>query len=459
MRKARSPGLLALVVVLVGAAPACGPILGGGTHAECTDSAGNFVTQTLPCHGNAIATCKATYTCDSYNEECTTTRIFVELEPCPADRPVCVDQFDLNGPASVCQVAGLNRTCASKLPLGDIFKRSIVADLDNDGRSDLLGFDFQLGMNVALGLADGTFRPLAPQPVDVVVDPLLGDFDGDGRLDLLTSIYGSSGFSKSGDETYAISISAGRGDGTFAPAVSVPQLQGHVGPVAVIDVNGDKSDDLIGWDQGTKMFTLLLGATNGQPLVVLPPQHVVSCDLDDCPSSLSTYLPGDFNEDGYKDFVFAEGPTFLVVLGSASGVLKRGPSQMGFNGQGDAIPADIDGDGHLDVVVASAGSAWIFPGKGDATFGTAFEVSPAPYFGVQLVVSDFDGDGVVDIAFEDAVKNVLVVRRGTGGGKFDAPRFYQPSLQFWWQLGALTSPTTLRHDLLAMPFVVAASCQ
>ena len=87
-------------------------------------------------------------------------------------------------------------------------------------------------VSVLLGNGDGTFQahveyPTGRWPESVVV----GDFRGDGKLDLVVS--------NSGDNN--LSVLLGNGDGTFQPAVNY-----SVGPgsVAVGDFNRDGKLDL-----------------------------------------------------------------------------------------------------------------------------------------------------------------------------------------------------------------------
>src|SRR5262249_5428901 len=91
----------------------------------------------------------------------------------------------------------------------------VVVDFNEDGKPDLaLIINSSLGIDVMLANGDGTFRPAVGYFTNsfyYIVPPLLaGDFNGDGKLDLLT--IGASG----------VLLLAGAGDGTFAPPLPVP---------------------------------------------------------------------------------------------------------------------------------------------------------------------------------------------------------------------------------------------
>src|SRR5262249_26010114 len=90
---------------------------------------------------------------------------------------------------------------------------SIVAgDFNSDGRLDLAVTNTNWNdstVSVLLGDGDGTFAPqvtyAAGRSPDAIV---VGDFDGDGHLDLAVTASGE------------VSVLLGRGDGTFAPLVT-----------------------------------------------------------------------------------------------------------------------------------------------------------------------------------------------------------------------------------------------
>src|SRR5262249_27203762 len=97
------------------------------------------------------------------------------------------------------------------------FSASLTTDdFNGDGRLDLVAANAGLvypsghGVAVLLGNGDGTFQAYqqfetgsGSRPNDVVV----GDFNGDHKLDLATADFGSGG----------VSILVGNGDGTFGP--------------------------------------------------------------------------------------------------------------------------------------------------------------------------------------------------------------------------------------------------
>jgi hypothetical protein len=90
--------------------------------------------------------------------------------------------------------------------------------------------------------------PVGPSPSSVAV----GDFNGDGILDLAVANAGSGN----------VSVLLGNGDGTFQPAVNYAADADPV-PIAVGDFNGDGNLDLAVADNGAHNVGILFGDGDG----------------------------------------------------------------------------------------------------------------------------------------------------------------------------------------------------
>ena len=142
-----------------------------------------------------------------------------------------------------------------------------VGDFNGDGTLDLAVVNFGNNMvSILRGNGNGTFQSkvdyaTGTRPTYVAV----GDFNGDGKLDLVVANQFSN----------TVSILLGNGDGTFRPKVDY--VTGSYGSdaifVAVGDLNGDGKLDLVVANQFSNTVSILLGNGDGtfQPHVNMPP--------------------------------------------------------------------------------------------------------------------------------------------------------------------------------------------
>jgi hypothetical protein len=109
------------------------------------------------------------------------------------------------------------------------------------------------------------------------------------------------------------------------------------------------------------------------------------------------------------------------TTGVSPGAFPRTDFATGTSPAG-AVAADFDGDGDIDLAVASqaADTVSILLGDGDGSFAAHndFDTADGP---VALTALDFDDDGHLDLAVAADTASVISLLRGNGDGTFAAP--------------------------------------
>lgn len=293
-----------------------------------------------------------------------------------------------------------------------------VGDFNGDGKLDLAMTDSQANtVTVLLGNGDGTFTAALGPPAPVGSFPLwvvAADFNGDGKLDLAVL--------NSNDGT--VSILLGKGDGTFqtAPGSPIPVGPGSL-DLAVGDFNSDGKLDLAvsgaPFGSPANSITILLG--NGDGSFRLASGSPVQVPNSPQPSDLAV---GDFNGDGKLDLAVAAGEndTVGILLGNGDGTFAAVPGCCGSpqeltNNHGDLAIGDFDGNGKLDLALAidngQAGTGANYTttmlGNGDGTFTPGNFSILQDAFQTNMAVGDFNDDGQLDLATTDPTYAELTI--------------------------------------------------
>ena len=266
----------------------------------------------------------------------------------------------------------------------------VSADFNGDGIQDLAvtnSFGSNKTVAVLLGNGDGTFRQLATY--NTGLDPLwvsTGDFNGDGKVDLVVVNQTDSSFS----------ILLGNGDGTFQRHVDTP-LGERPSFVTVADFNGDGRADLA-IPESSGQVAILLG--NGDGTFTSP----LLLSVGDIPNQVAV---GDFNRDGILDLAvtLSDVGSVAIAPGNGDGTFGAPHNYTTLTSTSGVVLGDFDGDGILDVAAAETTSSFgtgtiaILRGNGDGTFKQVLNVHPNTFtsVGSYLAAGDFNQDGRLDL--------------------------------------------------------------
>jgi len=244
-----------------------------------------------------------------------------------------------------------------------------VSDVNRDGKLDVV-FVGHNSVGTLPGKGDGTFGPAIYSPCPRCEGPLLvGDFNGDGIPDLLTS--------QDTNEVIYLAILLGKGDGTFRPPADI-LAQGYPSSFAAADFNNDGILDLLVSISGTY---ILMGNGDG----TFGPAVLLSSDQ-------SLGAVGDFNGDGNVDIALSDG---AIYLGNGNGTFT--PAFVVKAPGSPALAGDFNGDGVLDLLGVDrlSGLGFVLLGKGNGDF--VLQQREFMTSGV-TVSGDFNGDGKLDLA-------------------------------------------------------------
>jgi hypothetical protein len=218
------------------------------------------------------------------------------------------------------------------------------------------------------------------------------------------------------------------GDGTFQSANNLPQQTGYfVSAVAVGDFNGDGKLDLITANVPSPFPTSPSGPTIPMLSVFLGNgdgtfQSPINLTTGTYGAATPNILVGDLNGDGKLDVVAFSS----VLLGNGDGTLGT-PSSIPNGCQQLAFP-DVNGDGKLDLLGINNDNLAVCLGNGDGTFMAAATYSLPGSYPSALTVGDFNADGKLDVAVANAESANTSISYGNGDGTFQAATLYPSAL-------------------------------
>jgi hypothetical protein len=307
------------------------------------------------------------------------------------------------------------------IPVGKGPGHIVVADVNHDGKPDIIVANTDdATISVLLGDGKGQFSPAAGSPFPCGKNPndiAVVDMNGDGTPDLVIA----------NTQTPYISILLGNGKGGFRPSAGSPfatTSNPHPHGVVVGDFVGNGKPAIVTDSWGNSQILLIPSDGRGNLLL---PGKFFAADLH----SDSGVGAADFNHDGHLDIVTTSQRDNSVglLLGDGKGGFRRAP--------GSPFPAaaqswsfavdDVNRDGNPDVIVTPYQRDLADPKQlgvtvllGDGKGGfSKMRGSPFSLAGCEgparVAAGDINGDGITDLAVTCAQNDRVMFFLGEQG--------------------------------------------
>lgn len=280
----------------------------------------------------------------------------------------------------------------------------LAADFTGDEIADLAVAHWDLGISLLPGNGDGTFTAAVNSDVGVPLTYLTAlDFNGDGMRDLVGAATNNG----------AVAYLPGKGDGSFAA------------PLFASGGTGARSFAVSERTEDGSLRVFVPDAAHGGLAVhtITDDAHLVA------PGTYLTYASGpsdvavaDFNRDRKPDVVAANSSgSGLALFKGLGGVRLEAQVPLNVSPRVALATGDFDKDGNPDIA-AVGDSVSLLRGNGSFTFAPAVDTPLPGSEHRDLDAADFDGDGLLDLAVASSGPpsgaGQVSVLRGTGGGHF-----------------------------------------
>lgn len=285
-------------------------------------------------------------------------------------------------------------------------QRLVIADINNDGRQDILLFGKTMtGVATLLGTREGTFAPgpLLFQEISVA-DLYTTDLNGDGITDVLLLNWLSN----------QMVVLFGISRGVFSEQLSV-DLPTEPGDIAVTRVSKQRTFRVAVTLPDERKIALIRGNSAGE----FNKDGTITC-----PGRPFGVQFVDVNNDGLPDIVSSTDKGFIVARATSAGEYDQ-PAVFGIgNARRSWCVADVDGDARGDLVlidyrmrrIVVAGNSEY---SGRITWPDCYAVGDSPR---AIAIRDFNGDGSNDLAVVNMHSSTLSLLMNKGGGAMHGQR-------------------------------------
>jgi hypothetical protein len=332
---------------------------------------------------------------------------------------------------------------------------SLSADVNKDGKADLITLQNDGSVNVLLNPGNGSLNGFAVTSSNTTasadgvafVYASAVDLNADGYPDLEVMDVGNNRmyiYMNKKDGTFMDPVAT---DFTFASGAT---FASNGGTVLFVDVNGDKIPDMVATvalatfnpaEQTTFSIVTALGKGDGTFAAPLAEQDAIVGGY--LSQSWGQVVAADMTNDGKQDLVYLVGgqdtnfnnvALAMIVPGTGQGTFGPFPSAVPATGAivaggalagfGSLYAGDVNGDGNADILFSLGdGNLYTSLGTGTSTPGAvqtvATDLSTPLILGPSIVnFADVTGDGIIDAISYGL--GYIAVYSGAGNGTFNA---------------------------------------
>jgi hypothetical protein len=303
-----------------------------------------------------------------------------------------------------------------------------AADVDRDGDLDVL-FGSKFGDNNRVAWHEnldgaGSFGPerIVTSRAGGVVSLDVSDMDGDGDADVITASW------------YADEIAwyeNTNGAGAFGPKKIVASQVDVPISVHAVDMDNDGDQDVLSASRDDDTVAWYENADgNG----TFGPPRIITATAD----FVRAAFPADVDGDGDLDVLYASSQHDRKIAWHANtdGIGTFRPQKViatSLAGPSSVFAADVDSDGDLDVLSASYEDwkiAWFENLDSRGTFGPQRVITTGAFSASSVAGADLDNDGALDVISATSpffgAGELAWYRNADGRGEFESPRVVGP---------------------------------
>ena len=309
-----------------------------------------------------------------------------------------------------------------------------IADYNGDGRLDFItsttGSDGSSVEALMLQNADGTFTAVE-SPTLPLAPAITADLNGDGHADVISAVGGTAAGPGYPSQPATLTISYGDGHGGFPSQLSFNLAGDDRQPTAVvIDLNKDNKPDVVALstdDSGNSYLQSFLNDGIGN--------FTAGPTYGGAILSGRVLAAADFNGDGFGDIVIRNNSKTQILFGDGKGNFTVGPT-YNYNPLYVGV-GDLNRDHHQDMVIVTPINSRVMLGNGAGTFTLAATLDTS--FGTAtsnvefsnpvnpncIYIGDLNHDGILDVAVAaQSSTSTAAVYYGKGNGTFSNARVF-----------------------------------